>query len=206
VKREKAFSSDNLVELAEYSQLEERSRKATVVMDLIIQAADISHTMQPFEVYQQWNGRLYREIYSAYLEGRGTKDPSDGWYKGELGFYDKHIIPLAKRVKESGVFGPSGDALVKNAQHNRDEWERRGLVLFQQMQQDVLGELNIEEAKSRPSWLFGLSFLCCRSRARRVAEKQGLRQEDLRDDETETESDDESITEVACLRSRAKLS
>jgi hypothetical protein len=104
------------------------------------------------------------------------------------------------------VFGPSGDALVKNAQHNRDEWERRGVVLFQQMQQDILGELNIEEAKSKPSWPFGLSFLCCPSGARRAAEKEGLRQEELQDDETEAESADGSIMEVACLRSRAKIS
>ena len=31
---------------------------------------------------------LFREMYKAYREGRAEKDPSDFWYKGEIGFFD----------------------------------------------------------------------------------------------------------------------
>lgn len=38
--------------------------------------------------------------------GRGG-DPSEFWAKGEIGFFDFYIIPLAKKLKECGVFGVS---------------------------------------------------------------------------------------------------
>lgn len=53
----------------------------------------------------QWNQRLFEEMYKAYQEGRMGSDPSTFWYKGELGFFDNYIIPLAKKLKECNVFG-----------------------------------------------------------------------------------------------------
>jgi len=29
------------------------------------------------------------------------------WYRGEIGFFDFYIVPLAKKLKECGVFGVS---------------------------------------------------------------------------------------------------
>jgi hypothetical protein len=46
-------------------------------------------------------------MYSAYLEGRAEKNPADFWYDGEIGFFDFYVIPLAKKLKECGVFGVS---------------------------------------------------------------------------------------------------
>lgn len=48
----------------------------------IIQASDVSHTMQHWHIYKKWNERLFQEMYQAYCEGRMEKDPSQGWYKG----------------------------------------------------------------------------------------------------------------------------
>ena len=48
-------------------------------------------------------------MYTAYLEGRAEKDPSEFWYQGEIGFFDFYIIPLAKKLKDCGVFGVSSD-------------------------------------------------------------------------------------------------
>jgi hypothetical protein len=31
------------------------------------------------------------------------------WYKGEIGFLDFYIIPLANKLKDCGVFGVSSD-------------------------------------------------------------------------------------------------
>jgi hypothetical protein len=46
---------------------------------------------------------------AAYLAGRAPRDPADTWYEGEIMFFDKYIIPLAKKLDECGVFGVSSD-------------------------------------------------------------------------------------------------
>jgi class 3 adenylate cyclase len=68
------------------STSEFRNMKAAIVMEHIIQAADVAHTMQHWKVYVKWNECLFREMYLAHQVGRGGKDPSEGWYKGELWF------------------------------------------------------------------------------------------------------------------------
>ena len=65
--------------------------------------------MQHWHVYTKWNEKLFMEMYQAYLTGRAEKDPSAGWYKGELWFFDCYVIPLARKLKECGVFGVSSD-------------------------------------------------------------------------------------------------
>jgi hypothetical protein len=62
------------------------NRKATIVIEHIIQASDVSHTMQHWHVYNKWNAKLFCEMYEAYRQGRSDRDPSEGWYKGELWF------------------------------------------------------------------------------------------------------------------------
>jgi PDZ domain len=65
-------------------------------------------------------------MYFAYLQGRAEKDPSEGWYGGEIWFYDNYVIPLAGKLRECGVFGVSSDEYLNYAQQNRFEWERKG--------------------------------------------------------------------------------
>lgn len=58
----------------------------------------------------------------AYEEGRGgAKHPSDGWYAGELWFFDNYVIPLAKKLEECRVFGVSSDECLNYALENRKE-------------------------------------------------------------------------------------
>ena len=102
------------------------NRKATIVIEHLIQASDVCHTMQHWQIYIDWNAKFFDECYQAYLNGRAEKDPSLNWYEGEVGFFDFYIIPLAKKLKECGVFGVSGDEYLNYAQNNRDEWQRRG--------------------------------------------------------------------------------
>mmetsp|Transcript_21055 Transcript_21055/g.34226 ORF Transcript_21055/g.34226 Transcript_21055/m.34226 type:complete len:471 (-) Transcript_21055:1074-2486(-) len=82
-----------------------RSLKATLVLEQIMQASDVAHTMQHWKAFTKWNKRLYRELSKGYREGRGSLDPREGWCDGEIGFFDFYIIPLAKKLKECGVFG-----------------------------------------------------------------------------------------------------
>jgi hypothetical protein len=67
----------------------------------------------------------------AYREGRMEKDPATFWYKGEIGFFDNYVIPLAKKLKECGVFGVSSDEYLNYALQNRAEWEQRGEVIVE---------------------------------------------------------------------------
>ena len=102
------------------------TERATVVLDHLIQASDVAHTMQHWHIYLKWNEKFFAECYEGYKNGRVKNDPSLGWYKGEMGFFDFYIIPLAKKLKECGVFGVSGDEFLSYAAANRKEWEDKG--------------------------------------------------------------------------------
>lgn len=112
------------------SVLEEKkydiNRKATIVLEHLIQASDVSHTMQHWHIFIKWNERLFREMYRAYQQGLAEKDPSENWYKGEIGFFDFYVIPLAKKLESCGVFGVSSDEYLAYATNNRSEWESKG--------------------------------------------------------------------------------
>ncbi|CAB9522680.1 cAMP-specific 3',5'-cyclic phosphodiesterase, isoform [Seminavis robusta] len=105
---------------------EDVNRKATIVIEHLLQASDVSHTMQHFNVFRKWNEKLFHEMYFAFKDGRSTSDPSKFWYKGEIGFFDFYIIPLAKKLKECGVFGVSSDEYLNYATKNRQEWLSKG--------------------------------------------------------------------------------
>jgi CheY-like chemotaxis protein len=62
----------------------------------------------------------------AYIGGRAAKNPAESWYEGEIGFFDFYIIPLAKKLKDCGVFGVSSDECLNYAKQNRKEWELNG--------------------------------------------------------------------------------
>lgn len=130
---EKAFGGGQL-EVA-LSPEDDRSLKATIVIEYIMQASDVSHTMQHWHVYQRWNERLFEEMYSAFQVRRGDQDPSIGWYQGELWFFDNYIIPLARKLKECAVFGAASDQFLKYALENRKEWEIKGEAIVEQFVQ-----------------------------------------------------------------------
>lgn len=117
-----AISSDNHLDL-----------KATVVIEQIIQAADVAHTMQHWHVYQKWNRRLFAEMHASYCAGKSPVNPAESWYKGELWFYDNYIIPLASKLRECRVFGASSDEFLTYAMDNRSEWEAKGQAIVQDM-------------------------------------------------------------------------
>ena len=62
----------------------------------------------------------------AYINGRSDKNPVDGWYNGELWFFDNYIIPLGKKLDQCQVFGVSSHEYLDYAMQNRDEWEVKG--------------------------------------------------------------------------------
>jgi hypothetical protein len=134
----KAFSGD------EASTEDFGNLRATIVIEHIIQASDVAHTMQHWHIYCKWNKRLFLEMYRAFKAGRMAKDPSEFWYQGELGFFDNYIIPLAKKLKDCNVFGVSSDECLNYAVKNRAEWEARGVEVLGEMMEDVK-KMNFDE-------------------------------------------------------------
>lgn len=125
-------------------------RKAMIVIEHLIQASDISHTMQHWHIFKKWNSRLFKEMLAAYHAGRAEKDPSEFWYEGEIGFFDFYVIPLAKKLKDCGVFGVSSDEYLNYAVSNRNEWFRRGKEIVAEMKERCLLEI-AAECKGVPS-------------------------------------------------------
>jgi len=107
--------------------------RATIIMEHIIQASDVSHTMQHWHVYLKWNRRLFLEMFAAHRSGRLVTDPRRFWFQGELDFFDNYVIPLAKKLKECHVFGVSSDEYLSYAMKNREEWAERGKSIVASM-------------------------------------------------------------------------
>ena len=112
---------------------DDMNRKATAVIEHIIQVSDVAHTMQHWHIYRRWNERLFHEMHNAFQSGRVAVDPSTNWYIGELGFFDYYLIPLAMKLKECGVFGASGYEYISYVLKNKKEWERKGRQVVQEM-------------------------------------------------------------------------
>jgi hypothetical protein len=116
------------------------NRKATIVIEHLIQASDVAHTMQHWHIYRKWNERLFEEMYVAFRAGRAAQNPVDVWYKGELGFFDFYILPLARKLRDCGVFGVSSDEYLNYAERNRDEWESKGQKMVAAMVEKIVAK------------------------------------------------------------------
>jgi hypothetical protein len=128
--------------------MDEINRKATIVIEHLIQASDVSHTMQHWHIFRKWNEKLFIEMYDAYRAGRTEKNPADFWYDGELGFFDFYVFPLAKKLKDCGVFGLSSDENLNYATINRAEWEKRGREVVAKMLERVQADYSDSEAST----------------------------------------------------------
>lgn len=118
-----------------------RNLQATLIVETMVRAADIAHTMQHWQVYRKWNVRLFEETYQAFVDGRSSKDPSENWFQGELDFFDKVVVPIVRRLQHSGAFiGASTDSHLDYAEQNRVQWSEKG--------KDILAEM-VDATKSK---------------------------------------------------------
>ncbi|KAL3918669.1 MAG: hypothetical protein SGILL_004127, partial [Bacillariaceae sp.] len=72
---------------------EDVNRKATIVMEHLMQASDSFHCMQPWIVYEKWSFKIFEENYVAFQNGKSQQDPSRTWHSKELEYFDNYIIP-----------------------------------------------------------------------------------------------------------------
>ena len=120
----RTFAKKDIDPEDESAILDTRNRKATIV---------IEHKMQHWEVYNEWNEKLFLEMHKAFVEGRAQRNPSDFWFEGELGFFDFYIVPLSEKLKECGVFGISSDENLNYAMENRKIWVSRGREIVDEL-------------------------------------------------------------------------
>jgi hypothetical protein len=83
----------------------------------------------------------------AYHAGCGAKDPCEFWYQDEIDFFDYHIIPLAKKLKDCGVLGVSSGENLQYAEKYRKEWEEKGEHASNLQRQIIHGTASIGISK-----------------------------------------------------------
>jgi 3'5'-cyclic nucleotide phosphodiesterase len=127
---------------------ESADRKASIVLEHLITASDISHCMQHWAIYLKWNENLFQEQYDAYNAGRSATNPADYWYAGELSFFDNYVLPLAKKLKSCGIFGVSSVEYLDYAVQNRNEWAAQGHKIVAEYANNALEQTSSGEEES----------------------------------------------------------
>jgi hypothetical protein len=105
---------------------EDSNRKATIVLECLMQSSDVFHSMQHWHVYLKWSERLFNEMNTAFKAGRSKEDPAITWYKLELEFFDNYVIPLAMQLKDIDAFVVGSDEYLNYALKNRQRWASTG--------------------------------------------------------------------------------
>ncbi|KAL9185086.1 hypothetical protein ACHAXT_002863 [Thalassiosira profunda] len=108
---------------------------ARAIAEQIMQAADVSHTMQHFSTFAKWNSHLYHEVLAAYQCGRTPqhqesaaeiRHPKENWYESQIGFFDHYVIPLAERLDACGAFSDEAKFATLAVQ-NKEQWIEEGM-------------------------------------------------------------------------------
>ena len=111
--------------------------KQHAVLETMMNAADVAHTMQSFQVFVKWNKRLFREFYVAHMAGRLSFDPCENWYENQIGFFKHYILPLTQKMKDCGVFGHTGSVFEYFAMENKERWMKEGEDISERIIRDV---------------------------------------------------------------------
>jgi hypothetical protein len=105
--------------------------KMTVVMETLMQAADVAHNLQSWDHMVEWSCRLYLELRRAYVQGRGP-DVAKNWFPNQIGFLELYLEPLAKKLETVGVFGAMiGPSFARIVKASRDRWLLDGMEVTQ---------------------------------------------------------------------------
>ncbi|CAJ1954887.1 unnamed protein product [Cylindrotheca closterium] len=100
--------------------------KSTLIMEHILQVSSVGHHFQEWGIFLDWNEREFLEDFLAFLEGRISEDPSDGWHAKQLKKFDDIVLPMSERGAETDCWHMLGDQLFQQATMNRLKWELEG--------------------------------------------------------------------------------
>lgn len=80
-----------------------------------------------------WSGRLYMELRRAYVANRGF-NPQEKWFENQIGFLESYLLPLARRLEDTSVFGEQvGQLFAATVEANRDQWLTQGYDVSQKI-------------------------------------------------------------------------
>lgn len=135
IKRSLQLNGGQTVEYFTSSNQEdsELALRHSVVIETMLNVADVAHSMQSWELFLFWNHNLFEELHDAFMSGRSENDPCNGWCENQLKFYKFYVVPLAEKMQKVGVFGERGGRFLKNALSIRDQWEREGEKVTKEM-------------------------------------------------------------------------
>lgn len=103
--------------------------RESVVMETIMKASDVAHNLQSWDHMTKWSNQLFLELKRAYVQGRG-EDPQGGWFVNQRGFLEAYLLPLARRLDDTGVFGDSrGSIFATIVEENTERWSHEGASL-----------------------------------------------------------------------------
>eukprot|EP00536_Pseudo-nitzschia_multiseries_P006929 jgi/Psemu1/255775/estExt_Genewise1Plus.C_1540020 len=101
--------------------------REAVIMETILKSADVGHNLQGFEQMARWSDCLYMELRKAFVDHRG-EDPVDGWFHNQIGFLDFYLLPLARKLDDTGAFGDTrGGVFAAIVASNRKRWIEEGM-------------------------------------------------------------------------------
>lgn len=101
--------------------------RETVIMETIIKSADVAHNLQGFDQMAKWSDCLYLELRKAFIEKKGD-DPMNGWFNNQIGFLDFYLLPLARKLDDTGAFGDiRGAVFATSVENNRKRWTKEGM-------------------------------------------------------------------------------
>jgi len=110
-------------------------QKATIVVEHLIQLIDIGYRVQHWMLFEKWATQHYIERAKAYAVDREKRNPRDFWYDTQIEYFTFHVIPLAKKLKECGVFGLRSTDYVDCAMKNLAEWDLHGKGVVASMEE-----------------------------------------------------------------------
>ena len=97
--------------------------KATLVIEHLMQLSDVGYRVQHYHLFRKWNKRHFIERKIAFIREREELNPKDFWYDKQINYFTSHVIPLCKRLDESGCFGGTTTDYVNCAMKNLSEWK-----------------------------------------------------------------------------------
>ena len=101
--------------------------RESVIMETILKSADVAHNLQGFDQMAKWSDRLYLELRKAFVEQKGD-DPMNGWFNNQIDFLDFYLLPLARKLDDTGAFGDTRGAVFASiVEKNRTRWTTEGM-------------------------------------------------------------------------------
>jgi len=112
----------------------------SVIVEHMIQIADIAHNVQSWEVFLLFNYRLLEELYSCHKSG-WMNDATKNWYTGQIQFFDEYVVPLCIRFQKCGrVYSLNNncDICLEGALRNRTRWLKEGKEVCAVFEKSIL--------------------------------------------------------------------